>query len=323
MFPVWFTDLKFASALVAGAGELQIHHTSFRGTGVAKRFGAALAASLLLLCSGAPAGAVPAMWRVSGGGSEVYLFGSMHLLDPAMAWRTPAYDAAYARADVVWFEADVVPIDHARLRELVARYGVDPEHRLSERLTAQERRTLARILRRCGMRPSDFDRLRPWAAALALETRPLRSRGLTVEAGVDVAVTREAKTEAKSIRTFETIEDQVRMFASLPEAAQMQYLRKSLRDETSAGRRIPLEQEWAKGDVARLSQDIVVPMRAGSPAFYDMLLKRRNLAWADALSRAMADPGVQLVNVGALHLMGADGLPALLTARGFKVERVQ
>ena len=290
---------------------------------MAKSFGAALTAAFLLLCSGTPAGAAPAMWRVSGGASEVYLFGSMHLLDPATAWRTPAYDAAYAKAGVVWFEADVVPIDYAQLRELVARYGLDPDGRLSERLTPRERRTLDSILRRSGMRPADFDRLRPWAAALALETRPLRSRGLKVEAGVDVAVTREAKTEAKSIRTFETIEDQVRMFASLPDAAQMQYLRESLREQPSPGRRSPLEQDWVRGDVARLSRDLVAPMRAESPAFYDMLLKRRNLAWADALSRAMAVPGVQLVNVGALHLMGADGLPALLTARGFTVERVQ
>jgi uncharacterized protein YbaP (TraB family) len=251
------------------------------------------------------------MWRVSSGASELYLFGSMHLLDPATAWRTPTYDAAYAKAHVVWFEADVVPIDYDKLRELVARYGVEPDpgRRLSVQLAREERRTL--------------DRLRPWAAALALETRPLRSRGLKVEAGVDVAVTREAKSEAKTIRTFETIEDQVRMFASLPDAAQMQYLRDALREAEFTARRTPLEEDWAKGDVARLSQDLVAPMRAESPAFYDMLLKRRNLAWADVLTRAMTDPGVQLVNVGALHMMGADGLPALLTARGFTVERVQ
>ena len=64
--------------------------------------------------------------------------------------------------------------------------------------------------------------------------------------------------------------------------------------------------------------------RIENPALYDALLKRRNLAWADTLTREMADhPGVELVNVGALHMVGDDGLPALLKARGYLVERVQ
>ncbi|MDX9998741.1 MAG: TraB/GumN family protein [Phenylobacterium sp.] len=64
-------------------------------------------------------------------------------------------------------------------------------------------------------------------------------------------------------------------------------------------------------------------MRAQSPAFYDALLKRRNQAWAEALAAQMAGDGVQPVDVGALHLLGDDGLPALMKARGFEVERIQ
>ena len=60
-----------------------------------------------------------------------------------------------------------------------------------------------------------------------------------------------------------------------------------------------------------------------APALYDALLKRRNEAWAEALAAEMDKPGVELVAVGALHMAGADGLPALMAARGFQVRRVQ
>jgi uncharacterized protein YbaP (TraB family) len=65
-------------------------------------------------------------------------------------------------------------------------------------------------------------------------------------------------------------------------------------------------------------------MKADNIDFYEALLKDRNLAWADTLTAEMAQSsGVELVNVGALHMIGPDGLPALLKARGFAVERVQ
>lgn len=64
-------------------------------------------------------------------------------------------------------------------------------------------------------------------------------------------------------------------------------------------------------------------MRASRPQLYDVMLARRNQAWAEAPEAEMAGAGVQLVNVGALHMIGPDGLPALLRARGFRVERVQ
>src|SRR6185312_16151450 len=93
---------------------------------------AALLAGLLLGLIATTAQAAPAMWRVTGGASELYLFGTLHALQPGEAWRTPAYDAAYAKAGTVWFEADLGSADPATVGLIVSRYGVDPERGLSE-----------------------------------------------------------------------------------------------------------------------------------------------------------------------------------------------
>ena len=93
---------------------------------------AALAAisAISLWAFGSASFAAPAMWRVSGGDSEVYLFGTLHALSPSAAWRTPAYDAAYRKADVVWFEADLTHADTLAVTNILSQYGVDPDRAL-------------------------------------------------------------------------------------------------------------------------------------------------------------------------------------------------
>jgi uncharacterized protein YbaP (TraB family) len=271
--------------------------------------------------------AAPAMWRVTGGASEVYLFGTLHALRPGVQWRTPAYDAAYAKARTVWFEADLGAADPATVGLIVNRYGVDPERGLSEKLAAADLTALQG-------ETADMDRiehLRPWAAALMLSMQPVLAKGARVEAGADLSVTRQARAGGKAVRTFETLEDQARMFASLPERAEVQYLADVIHERRAPPQRVSLnpaaaslEHEWLDGDLARLGPGLAGELAHDNPSLYEVLLKRRNLAWADKLAGEMAQaPGVQLVNVGALHMVGPDGLPALLAARGFKVERIQ
>ena len=118
------------------------------------------------------------------------------------------------------------------------------------------------------------------------------------------------------------------MFASLSNAAEVQYLSDVIRERrrprlTLAAPGESLRQAWMDGDMERLAPGLVGDMRRENPSLYDALLRRRNLAWTDTLVRQMAGSGVELVNVGALHLVGEDGLPALLQARGFEVTRVQ
>lgn len=289
-----------------------------------------LAAAVLVGLSTAalagPAAAAPAMWRVTGPHSEVYLFGTLHALRPDDHWRTPAYDAVYAKASAVWFEADLSAADPATVGLIVNRYGVDPARGLSEKLRPADLRALqgeADVAR--------IEHLRPWAAALMLSMQPVLAKGARVEAGADMAVTSQARIGGKQIKAFETLEDQARMFSSLPETAEVQYLSEVIRDRHPQARRASLkpsgaslEAAWLAGDLATLGPGLVRELAHDNPSLYDALLKRRNLAWADKLATEMAKvSGVELVNVGALHMVGPDGLPALMAARGFTVERVQ
>jgi uncharacterized protein YbaP (TraB family) len=272
--------------------------------------------------------AAPALWRIRNDHTEIYLFGTLHALPPGVRWRTPAYDAAYAKAGTVWFEAALDGADPLTVRNIVARYGVDPERPLSQKLAPD---ALAELKRQVDV--ARIDHYRPWAAALMLSMQPPLSHGASVAAGADLTMTHAARHEAKTVRTFETLEDQARIFAGLSEPAEVGYLTEVIRERepTRPKRRglfqpspESLEQAWLDGDLARLGPGLVGAMKAENPALYDALLKRRNLTWADELTHEMDQgAGVELVNVGALHMVGDDGLPALMRARGFDVQRVQ
>lgn len=266
------------------------------------------------------------MWKASNGKSDIYLFGTLHVLHPATRWRTPAYDAVYAKAQVIWFEADLSGADARAVNELINHYGVDPDRPLSQKLSPAD---LLALRREADV--AHIDHLRPWAAALMLSMQPALAQGAKVASGADLAVTRLAQADAKPTRYFETIEDQARLFAGLSEPAELRYLTEVIHERAHPAKSVlgattaSMERQWVNGDLAKLAPTMVGDLARNNPALYDALLKRRNLAWADTLAGELAEGGrkVELVNVGALHMVGPDGLPALLKARGFAVQRVQ
>jgi hypothetical protein len=161
-----------------------------------------------------------------------------------------------------------------------------------------------------------------------LSMQPVLAEGGRVADGADAVMTRTARAADKRVRYFETLEQQAHIFADLPEESEVRYLTSILdarsRPRLSLAPKETLQQAWLDGDLAKLGPALVGEMQAKNPPLYAALLQRRNLAWADQLAHELTTgSGVELVNVGALHMVGADGLPALLAARGFEVERVQ
>ena len=78
---------------------------------------------------------------------------------------------------------------------------------------------------------------------------------------------------------------------------------------------------WRSGDLATLDRLLLQSFRE-EPEIYQRLLVDRNRNWVPQIAQCEAEPMPCLVVVGGAHLLGADGLVALLGAPGFTLEQL-
>lgn len=289
-----------------------------------RRAGAVLALLLAawLSDSGQRAWAEPALWIVKSRTATVYLFGTVHLLKRASRWETPRIRHAFAHSDELWLE---VPDggDAAAAQPTVSRLGFDRRTPLTRKLSAYDRDRLAEDARLLGEPLSDFEPMRPWLAALRLSIAPLVKAGYDPEAGVDRILKRQAELDGRPVKAFETAEQQLHYFADMPEPLQIRALHLELNAfARDAGRVEALEKAWEAGDVGAIWGAQDADMRRASPQLYRTLLVARNRAFAEGVARRLRGRGTAFVAVGAGHLAGPDGLPALLARRGLEVRRL-
>jgi uncharacterized protein YbaP (TraB family) len=123
----------------------------------------------------------------------------------------------------------------------------------------------------------------------------------------------------KTVKTFETPEQQMQVFSSLSEESEVALLVQTL--DEMALRRSDLDRMfdgWMAGDLSVLEAKSV-EMKAIAPELYDAAFVQRNLAWCDQIATIMKGAGTSFVAVGAGHLVGDQSVPAILAKRGFTV----
>lgn len=282
-----------------------------------------LAVCLAVLGPGRQSWADPALWRASGGAATVYLFGAVHALKPETRWRTAKLDAAIAEASALWLEAADLD-DAAQAEALVRQYGFDPSRPLAERLPADVAERLQAVLRAAGVKDGmgQLAALRPWLVATGIEDQVLQKLGYTRKDGVEAAL--RAAMPGKPVHGFETLAQQIHVFADLPPEDEVAYLRDVLREMGNAEQELAaLNAAWLAGDDAGLAGLLLRDEDGGLRHLHAALFTARNRRFADGMAELLRGGGTALVAVGAGHLLGEDGAPALLRQAGFRVERIQ
>lgn len=269
-----------------------------------------------------PAPTAPALWVVRDADSTLYLFGTIHLLRPG----TPLgarVDAARATAEEVWTEIDMSPESVAAAGAAMIAAGFEAERPLSSYLTEQDAARLNAVLAANGLPAERFAAMRPWLAGLLLGLAPAMRDGFDAGAGADAQVGAAAQRAGQRMRYLETAGEQVSLLSGLSEATQVALLLDAITQaEGGASFMDALSGAWSQGAEAALNDHVVLQMRAQSPELYAALIVRRNTAWMETIEGEMAGAGVDFVAVGAAHVIGPDGLVAMLRARGYTVTRV-
>ncbi len=275
-------------------------------------------ATLLCACLPDPDPATPALWLVEGShGERGWLFGTIHALERRADWKSPAIKQSMAEANLLAVEVAGLT-DPEKMTQTFTDLGRSPDQPpLSARIDPTLRPALAAVLEHAGMDDSQFHKLETWAAALTLAGSSADS--LNPSFGVDKEVL--DNWGQRPVREFEGARGQLSLFDTLPEKEQRDLLESVVRDGANDGS-ASLAEAWLKGDMTKIEAETRRGMLA-DPELRAVLYTNRNHAWSDKIAQMLASGEHPFVAVGAAHMVGNEGLVALLAARGYKVTRVQ
>ena len=263
------------------------------------------------------------LWEVRKGKQVAWLLGTIHVGRPEFYPLPASRLALLKRADAIVLEADIS--DTPRAISATQKYALYPEGApgLDTRLTPELRQRIEAVLARNQLDPVPMMRMKPWMLANVLALFEAAQAGYMPALSVEAYLLRVAKADNKQVFEFEGIEQQFELFEQAPWATQVAFLEEALKAVETRGARRELNrivQAWETADRVSLER-LLVEMRAqsstGSRFTIDTILLGRHPKMVRKIETMMADGKSYMFAVGALHLIGPQGLVELLRARGY------
>jgi uncharacterized protein YbaP (TraB family) len=244
----------------------------------------------------------------------------VHLLSRDYYPLSPALDAAFKDSDLLVEEADLDELEAPASQMKMLTRGMLPGNQSIDTVVSPA--TLALVtarVARLGMPLEPLKRFKPWMLALTLVEFEWQKAGFDASLGLDRHFHDRAKADGKTVRGLETVDFQLSLFDDMSAAQQDRMLSDALKeiDTEQANVRV-LADAWKAGDVSSVERLVLADV-ASDRAMYERVLVGRSRAWMPTIESFFVRRGHTFVVVGAAHLVGTDGLIAMLKAKGYMV----
>ncbi len=259
------------------------------------------------------------IYRVKKGKTQFWLAGSVHRLRQEDYPMPAAYERAYEACSKVVFEVHPAELEAVTTRQRFQEISTLPQNgSLQLEVPEDLWDEVVVVSKSIKADLASVAAFRPWFAALYLTEKAYDHLGISNFFGTDNYYERRCYRDAKPIGGLESPKE---MFDSLlkvatPKAEGLQTLRDSLKSLKGIGETLEnLIRQWKAGDVEKLTVMFEEAARTGAE-INRRLLVDRSQCWVDRISSKLNG---SLVLPGFGHLLGKQGMVALLHAKGWEV----
>ena len=276
---------------------------------------------------------VPLMWKISDGDNAIYLLGSFHMLDQNDYPLSQDVDAAFNDAEALAFELSPEEVESPKLGMAMAQAalrtdGTTLDDELPPAIAARLHAWVdanSKTLAEKGIPAGMLQAFEPWFVGLLVSIVEADKQGLDPKLGLDKHFMDLAAKAGKPAVGLEQGSEQIAVFDGMRRDVQIAFLDDTLTDvEKGADETRNLHAAWRRGDDTVLLDEMSSDMRTKFPTVYAAINVDRNDRWVPKLQRMLDDEHDKdtLVVVGALHLLGRDGVVEKLRAKGYRVQRI-
>ena len=266
----------------------------------------------------------PAIWEIKNKSNSVYLFGSIHVANESMYPLGATVQNAFDNSDVLIVEVDEAQADQVKLQELLMSRGFYPgAETVESHISKSTMKLLQDFLTESDIPYATVARMRPGLMAVTLTVAKIVQMGYSPELGIDRYFMNKARGK-KTIEQLETAQAQMELLLSFSDddlllkhtLISLQEMDKMVKEMIDA---------WQAGDETKMETLMITDQLKEYPEFrsvFRKLIDDRNISMAINIQQLLNSNKNYFVVVGTGHLVGENGIVALMRKRGLNVKRL-